>query len=875
MKKNFFDVNYRRKELTEKFSDRYDDKLELEELQVEYLNYLLYNYGQSYYLQSQIEIEDIVKELTNWFIEKNNVEAEAYNINNVYVIKTIPNSGVAKFLGLSRPTAIVLLKKESYFSFYFMPPEWFDAPQIDKKLEKSSLFSNIFVDNIENFIFENIVEHQVDKTLLDFATKDNYFITNFKPRHQQLFIAEREENEILLVWQKISSLKKLAQNKNLSKNIDWYYLMSDCDSLLLGFEKNGNIVEAFQLENREMKVKKTLRGTITIDNYEWTTSMSSATLFREISPCIALRKEHRIREIAKLNVRNGKSFDYAKFLLSNVKDSISPLTIFLLDYIENSTKATAEYSENEKLDNILQNILNNPQAEELLVFWYNDWNLNPEQSVFIMKMLIEACENKEQLKKLFSLHSEIHTNITKEEKDEFNKILYDIEFVRHLIALDKKAEAEKLLKKDLKKLPNLDTLELLPPDNIDPTGNLGGKFLKVMLLELLANVQDTMLADNTIRDIAILQPLSKRKIYKLTGISNNELLKGKAQIILKILDGSALEANQTKNTIKYNILNSKDLEKIKHQSIQKKGILKTFTKWLSSYKTPDYSTIKKYTDRLSPTKHQEVADIISDLIQLFNLENLEVFVAHGKYAVGIRAFEAEVPFLIIGHEHLDDNSPFRLTYNELKFAMAKEIAFLHFKFARITASDIWQGTMEKGNFVLDAANMLVPFAGGIAVLAKNATKIKGLSNFFEQNENISKLIFKGQQLSDKNGKSLGILTIAGQMLNAIRNNSPNPKSETAKKSELIAISRMMQITADRVGLLVTNDLSSAVRSMLLTSRNLMEHLPYVQKYGLNNFILKKDETGNYFNQNFAVRISSLFSFWLSDDFENIRKNIIQ
>ena len=111
------------------------------------------------------------------------------------------------------------------------------------------------------------------------------------------------------------------------------------------------------------------------------------------------------------------------------------------------------------------------------------------------------------------------------------------------------------------------------------------------------------------------------------------------------------------------------------------------------------------------------------------------------------------------------------------------------------------------------------------------------------------------------------------MINAMGSVVPNDK--TTKRQELIAISRMMQITVDRVGLLICNDPVSAVRSSFLTSKNLVDNLPYVQKYGINSFLLKKNDEGNYYNQNFAVRFASLFSFWISDDFDKIRKEIIE
>ncbi|MBN2892057.1 MAG: hypothetical protein JXL97_09335 [Bacteroidales bacterium] len=874
MKKIFFEHNFLRKKLFEKFNDSVEDKMDNEEEKFEYLRYLLYAVGKSYYVPQNVDFNDLVEKLADWFTEQHKLKVEKLNVNDIQVLKTSASSKVAKMLGLSRPMALILDKNENYLSFMFLPPEWFDSPQIDKKLEKTGFFSNLFVDNIEKFIFEYLHEHNPNKSLLEFASSDNYFVENFLPKHQQFFLAEREENEVLLAWLSVSSLKKLAQNKDFAKNVSWFYLLTNYDSLLLGFDKNGDVVDAFELQNRAMTVKKSIRTTIMVDSYEWTATMSNASLYKDIAPCLAFDENMRLSEVAKLNVsssKNYKYYDYAKFLLSRLNDVVSPLTAFVLDYIVDSNKATEDYSKNDRLNTILLNILNSSQAEELLVFWYNDWKLNLEQSVFVVKLLIEASENQQHLKEIFPLHSAVHEALIKKEKDSYNKILYNIEYCRHLIAIDKNKEAEKIIKNNLKKLPDQSILDLLPSENIDPTGDLSGRFLKVLLLELLASAQNEKASANTIRDIAMLQPLVKNRIYNLSGIAD-ENLKERSNTILKILDGSGLVKNTEAVSTKYKVIESDEIEAVKHSSIQKKGMLSSFSKWISSYKIPDFSTVKKYADRFSPTKHEQVADIIADLLHFFNFENLEVFIAHGEYSVSIRAYEAETPFLLIGNDHLNPDSPFYLTYNELRFVLASELAFLYFKFSRITSSDIWRGTMDKGNFVLETVISLIPFAGSMTSLAKNATKIRALSTFLEKNEQISKLLVKSQQLATVSEKSTGILHVASQMMQAM--NSATPKGDSAKKDELVAISRMMQITADRIGLIICNDPVSAVRSVFLSSKNLVENLTYAQKYGLNSFLLKKNDQGNYYNQNFAVRFASMFSFWLSDDFENIRKKII-
>ncbi len=86
---------------------------------------------------------------------------------------------------------------------------------------------------------------------------------------------------------------------------------------------------------------------------------------------------------------------------------------------------------------------------------------------------------------------------------------------------------------------------------------------------------------------------------------------------------------------------------------------------------------------------------------------------------------------------------------------------------------------------------------------------------------------------------------------------------------------MLQLTADRSGLLFTGDLKSAIRTIFLTSKTYSQEFDVANRYGINEFLLSKDNNGNYKNQELAIRFASLFSFYLSDDYEDLRKILIK
>lgn len=866
MHKNFAENNQLRKELIDKFYKAEKREFKSENEKIEYLQFILFSEGFTFYIAQTFDMQLFFENIKDYFDQKNKIEFDLVDFGGIKVFHLKGGQKLAKFIGLVKPVSLVIGKKGNALAYSFIPSEWFDNPVVDQNSFKQSAISQLFVDNIETYILEYI-QSTIDKELLIFATNENYFVENFNPRFQQFFLSERQDKEILLAWLNVASIINLGLNKDNYTKLSWFYFLSNYESLLLGFNKHGDLLEAFDFQDRKMVLTKKLRKSIVIDKYEWFPTMSNVSKYKIISQASTMSAEQRVNYFAKMNFLNSKDSKYSKFLVAETGFITSNLTLFFLDYLKNPSQTIIDYSKDEKISKILTEIIAQPQSEEALVFWFNDWEPNIEQSVFIMKMFVELAKDIQDLKKLLPLHKVIHEFLIKKEKDSYNKMLYDIEYTRHLIVLENFKEAEQILKKDLKKLPDLNLTELLPAENVDPTGNLSGQFLKVVILELLSQTQKEKNSIDFIRKAAVLQPLSQERIYKLTAVKD-EHLNSKARTVLEIITGNDLKPISEFVDKKYKQISKDLIEKIKHPIYQKKGTFSKFSKWISSYKTPDFATLKDVAEKFSPVKHKEVADIIADILQVFNIPNLEIYIAKGKQSIGITAYEAQTPFLIIGGEHFNPNSPHYFTYNEMNFAIAHEIAFLFFKFARITSTDIWRGTMEKGNFVVETLIDLIPFAGSVSGVLKKATKLRRVSDFMEKNNKISLILQKGQQIETIANKSKGVLNIASDMLSSLKNVKPN--KENQKREEIIAISRMMQITADRVGLLFCDDPVSAVRSVFLSSKNLVSQIPTIQKYGLNSFLLKKDENENYVNLNFAIRFASMFSFWLSDDFENIK-----
>jgi hypothetical protein len=103
----------------------------------------------------------------------------------------------------------------------------------------------------------------------------------------------------------------------------------------------------------------------------------------------------------------------------------------------------------------------------------------------------------------------------------------------------------------------------------------------------------------------------------------------------------------------------------------------------------------------------------------------------------------------------------------------------------------------------------------------------------------------------------------------------NPQNKSALSrinEELITAHRVMQLTADRAGLVVSADLQAALRSMLLLRLDHRELLERSLREGLISILSERDANEKMAHQALAVRIAALFSFYLSSEYARLSSN---
>jgi hypothetical protein len=832
------------------------------------LIYHLLNKGTICYLPHEFDNELFIDKIMSWMLSEN-LEAQYDKEEQLHIIKYIHKSGMTNSIGLSMGFGLFMVLDQGKLFFDIKPEKWFEKKDSGFSLVK--LVNDPRDKEIKDFIFKYVYDLASLSVSLK-VDQRNHFIEKINEQKKIWFSTQFPTEDQLFVFLEISAIKKDNSQLNKDKNLKWFVVFSSSKATLVAFDLREQLIQQIDINPNSFVVKKELgRNPVFFNDFKLLGSRSNSELFYIIQHVYMLDPVNKIREIVRLNwlykEKNELSNQYAielqQFLIIKNPNPFDELSLFYMEYNSGDReKVFSKYAEDERLLGILHKILDHGDTYDILTYWIKKWNISYIDSVTLNNLLIKAVENAVQANNILPFYRFVRENFFKKNSEVLNTIIFDISFSKHLIKCGLGKEAKKILTKCLEKLPDETIMDLLPPKELDLTGNFAGQIIKVSVLEILSGLETEKEAIAIKCQIARLQPLVDERLDKIITVSDQKIAAKGKELKQLMLPGNMGISNIPNTKIKYKQLEKNLIEKnLRHPASRKNGSFSNFQKWIASAKVPDLTMLKSYTEKLSAQKHPELNDVVTDIKFALNIENVEVYISHGDKSVGITSYESVPQFLIVGGDHLIKESPNYLNINELRFAVAVEMAHLYFKHARITSSDIWKGAFEKSYFIVDSLLSIFPAVGMFSKSLQGIARLNQISSFLQKTEKIGKAT----------SRSRDILKSSEQLVDVYKSKFIDDKNKDETKMEFLATSRIMQLTAHRCALVFTKDLKSAIRAMFLVSPKYYTELPVVEKYGLKEYLLKKNENETYSHQELAIRLADLFSFYLSEEYENVLK----
>ena len=266
---------------------------------------------------------------------------------------------------------------------------------------------------------------------------------------------------------------------------------------------------------------------------------------------------------------------------------------------------------------------------------------------------------------------------------------------------------------------------------------------------------------------------------------------------------------------------------------------------------PDHAALSDYCEALDSQQHPAARRALDAARLVFSLPNLRAYVSRGKKSIGMRGYEGKSPYILLGNAHLDPASPFGMSEAELCFAIGAEALHLKLGQARLTSNEVWAGAFMRTKGGVELVLGLLPLLRGLP-LAASATKFLDKIPEPALRRGLEALVrFDGQRRAPVE------LNAKASALSHINEN-------------LVAAHRLMQMSADRAGLVLCGDLAASLRGLLLVRPDTSSLLEAMAERDIVSVLLE-NEIEPALRSDLIVRTAALLDFFVGDDYLALRR----
>lgn len=622
------------------------------------------------------------------------------------------------------------------------------------------------------------------------------------------------------------------------------------------------------------------RTHVELGDYRWRSQFDNDQRFGEIAALMSSTPHDRAREVARLSWRSKEGHELHRpyvigllqWLVAGADEELDQLTLLCVagridpadgpaDDVAHGPVAPGA------LVDCLERLVQGPLAAGELGRWAEQWQIAAADKGIIVKRLRSLRPERRAAELALSLRRQLRHDQRSVAAAPAQLAVADVSFAKHLCAAGQRREARRVLEERLELLgeTSLDELSVEAGEaGVLVGGAVGAARRDVLLLLATLAEDDEPGRVARLRELVRLEPINPERIEALREAADPATA-GRAEAVRELLGAGALGAAAPVEQLEELApIDREELEaRLPHPAARDPGVIVQIQQWLGRTQQPDYSTIKSYSERASADDYPVLLDALADATLTLGVDGVEGFVSRGERRLGVRAYEATPPFLVIGGDHLDRASDFFLTDRELRFAIGAEVAHLRFGYTRLTSSELWDGLLYRGKQALDVAAMLAGPLGALGNLLRGAQQVSTVERVL-------------RQVGVASRKAASVLGVAKEIQQVWGGGEAAADQATAEISsadsgKLLAACRAMQLGADRAGLLLADDLRAALRAMCLSSRAYAPELRLAERHGLTKSLSRRDAGGAPPQPELSLRLVSLCAFYLSEDYEALRR----
>ncbi len=701
---------------------------------------------------------------------------------------------------------------------------------------------------------------ETDMPLPSPADPDSWFVEPGTAAQDAWLETRIQPGEQVLAWLETSTKAQLgAIQKGLAGW--WRFLLTERRAMFVAVSELGD-VQTFEVDQRLDVVAAVGRDTLRVGPHEWLTTLGNEAAYQQLEPAVAAQGVERVRIVARANFGSRASgasrVDAARRLYQRLDDLrvASPADLAGLALCEGSDDAP---------ERAAAQLAHSARRGGLDL---GDWLVSHRVADADVRRIIRALLAEEPVATMAGFTAAAHADLRERaaKQDDVGEAMLDIELAEHLLLAGDRTAAADLLEARLELLPDQQLEDILPPREADLAAGQGGQVLRIAVLELLVEARGGDDPDvAALAALARLQPLVPQRLDRLIEWAEGDLV-DRARAARALLEPGGLVDEPWSSPATTAELGPLALNRVKHPMTRREGVFGWIQARVAKIDAPDHSAVRDYAER---ARDGHVVDALTDATLAFGGRAPVAYVSRGEKGLGIHSYEHPDPFVLIGGQHLEEG-PYQLGPGELAFAVGAEVAHLRFGHSRVTSSEVWDGTWDVGVQAFSVFGSVLTLGGG-GLVTSMLGKREAVAAFgrmipataFKRAAGVGEWMHQGVDAAKK-GRGIvdGVRGMAAQ--------PPAKVTEIGKEqSELVAIHRVMQLTADRAGLLIAGDLVSAVRALFLIQRSTRDELALAQRHGLLASLSRRDDDGQLLHQDLAVRTAALVSFWLDDEYAEL------
>lgn len=660
-----------------------------------------------------------------------------------------------------------------------------------------------------------------------------------------------QPHERLLAWLHTDEVRTLASPVMGNTTAPLRYVLSDRRHALVGVSPVGDVVvEAMPWSSFAVE-RSVMRGGVVTGPATWKTTRSNAATHQALQAVPGTSPERAAREVARLlwrhDERDAKDVSRARGLLgTQPSDALSVLS---LEWVVDASTQEGPPEFSEAATAALCELQTLPNAGAVLANWAARWAVpHAQQRVFIQGL---RTLDRAQAALALELHARLHATAAADEPS----IEADHRLAEHMLEVEAPQQAAAVLRSTLERLPSAGVYELVAPqredaktDTEDERAALGGRLARIATLELLVAATPGPDTARWLRELAALEPLNPRRFVDLAEHLEDHPeptdldLWARAKAVARLLtEPGAFCEDEPSLSPEVRALQRQEIdERLRHPEARDGGLMGKLQTMLAKVSIPDGSAIKAYCERVQFKAHPELDAAITAATVVLGAPSMLAYVSRGEKSIGMRAYEGDLPFLVVGGDHLDGDADAYLPPAALHFAVGAELAHLRLAHSRVTSAEVWAGGLELG--------------------------VEGLGVVFAAAPLLAKVY------NTTLGKVLGTLgkPIVDRVRGSLRaNEKPSRGSLSHEGSELVAAHRVMQFTADRAGLLLATSPTAAIRAMFAGHPASLAKWALVRRRPLAEVLLRGEDASAR-DQLLAVRVAAMLAFFVSSDFATLR-----